>query len=141
MHETTGGSDTREARPLNDPVMGFDLADETAILRAEPGYRDFGRSSKTLGKGVNVRLVLTAARAGVGLGSNEADAPMAIQVLEGGLRVDRAGDGTPFGPGSAIWFAESGGWSVEVIEDAVLLLSIGRPDMPPDTDPGSGQGH
>jgi hypothetical protein len=124
----TGGSDTREARPLNDPVMGYDLAGELAHLRAEPGYREFGRSSKTLGKGTNVRLVLTAARAGVDLGSSIAEAPMAIQVLEGGLRVDRAGDGTPFGPGSAIWFAGDGGWAVEILEDAALLISIGRPD-------------
>jgi hypothetical protein len=128
VHETTRGSDTREARPLNDPMMGYDLTDELALLRAEPGYRDFGRSSKTLGKGADLRLVLTAARAGVDLGSDIADAPMAIQVLEGGLRVDRAGDGTPFGPGSAIWLAGDEGWAVEILDDAALLISFGRPD-------------
>jgi hypothetical protein len=109
-------------------MMAYDLPDELALLRAEPGYREFGRSSKTLGKGANVRLVLTAARAGVDLGSDMADAPMAIQVLEGGLRVDRAGDGTPFGPGSAIWLAGDGGWAVEILADAALLISIGRSD-------------
>jgi len=127
VNETTSGSDTREARTLDDPVMGFDLEREVELLRAEPGYTQFGRSSKTLGKGPNFRLVLTAARAGVDLGNEDAEAPMAIQVLEGGVRVDRAGDGLPFGAGSAIWFAEGGGWAVEIIEDAALVLSIGWP--------------
>ena len=127
MNETTSGSDTREARSLDDPVMGFDLLREVELLRAEPGYQQFGRSSKTLGKGDNFRLVLTAARTGVDLGNEDAEASMAIQVLHGGIRVDRSGDGLPFGPGSAVWFAQGGGWSVEVIEDAALVLSIGWP--------------
>jgi hypothetical protein len=137
VNETTSGSDTREARTLDDPVMGFDLLREVQLLRAEPGYAQFGRSSKTLGKGPNFRLVLTAARTGVDLGNEDAEAPMAIQVLEGGVRVDRAGDGLPFGAGSAIWFAEGGGWAVEVIEDAALLLSIGWPGA----DTGEVQSH
>jgi hypothetical protein len=127
VNETTSGSDTREARTLDDAVMGFDLEREVGLLRSEPGYTQFGRSSKTLGKGPNFRLVLTAARAGVDLGNEDAEAPMAIQVLEGGVRVDRAGDGLPFGAGSVIWFAEGGGWAVEIIEDAALVLSIGWP--------------
>jgi hypothetical protein len=123
----TGGSDTREPRSLDDPVMGFDLVREAELLRSEPGYVQFGRSSKTLGKGDHFRLVLTAARSGVDLGNEDTEAAMAITVFEGGIRVDRAGDGLPFGPGSAIWFGEGGGWAVEIIEDAVLLLSIGWP--------------
>jgi hypothetical protein len=127
VNETTSGSDTREPRTLDDPVMGFDLVREVQHLRGEPGYGQFGRSSKTLGKSDNFRLVLTVARAGIDLGNDDAESAMAIQVLEGGIRVDRAGDGLPFGPGSAVWFAEGGGWAVEVIEDAALVLSIGWP--------------
>jgi hypothetical protein len=123
----TGGSDTREARGLDDPVMGYDLVREAELLRAEPGYRQFGRSSKTLGKDDHFRLVLTTARTGVDIGNDDAEAAMAITVLEGGIRVDRAGDGLPFGTGSVVWFAGGGGWSVEIIEDAAILLSIGWP--------------
>jgi hypothetical protein len=110
MTDTTSGSDSREPRTLDDPVMGWELDRETDLLRAEPGYTDFGRSAKTLGKGPNFRLVLTAARAGMELGNAEAEAPMAMQVLSGAVSVDRDGAGLRFGAGSAIWFAEGGGW-------------------------------
>jgi hypothetical protein len=123
----TGGSETREARGLDDPVMGFDLIREAELLRAEPGYTEFGRSSKTLGKDDHFRLVLTTAKTGVDIGNEDAEAAMAITVLEGGIRVDRAGDGLPFGPGSVVWFAGGDGWSVEIIEDAAILLSMGWP--------------
>ena len=127
MTDMTSGSDSREARTLDDPVMGFELDREVDLLRREPGYGDFGRSSKTLGKGPNFRLVLTAARAGVEIGNEDAEAPMAMQVLAGRVAVDRAGAGATFGPGCAIWFAEGGGWAVRVQEDAALVLSIGWP--------------
>jgi hypothetical protein len=125
--EMTSGSDSREARTLDDPVMAFELDREVDLLRREPGYGEFGRSSKTLGKGPNFRLVLTAARAGVELGNDDAEAPMAMQVLSGAVHVERAGDVGAFGPGTAIWFSEGGGWAVSVQEDAAIVLSIGWP--------------
>lgn len=127
MTDMTSGSDSREPRTLDDPVMGFELDREADLLRQEPGYAEFGRSAKTLGKGPNFRLVLSAARAGTALGNEDAEAPMAMQVLTGAVTVDRAGAGLRFGAGSAIWFAEGGGWAVRVEDDAVLLLSIGWP--------------
>ena len=127
MNDTTSGSGSREARALDDPVMGFELAREVALLREEPGYGQFGRSSKTLGKSPHFRLVVTAARAGMAIGNEEADDAMAIQVLDGSVTVDRAGAGMAFGPGTAIWFAEGEDWSVRVERDASLLLSIGWP--------------
>lgn len=139
MTDMTSGSDSREARALDDPVMGFELEHEADRLRREPGYADFGRSAKTLGKGPNFRLVLTAARAGTALGNEDTAAPMAMQVLAGAVSVDRAGAGARFGAGSAIWFAEGGGWTVEVEDDAVLLLSIGWPDSVTDEEDRHGR--
>lgn len=131
MHDMTSGSDSREPRTLDDPVMGFELDREVDLLRREPGYSEFGRSSKTLGKGGHFRLLLTAARAGVDIGNQDAEAPMAIQVLSGSVTVDREGTGLPFGAGSLVWFAEGGGWAVRVDEDAALVLSIGWPGEQP----------
>ena len=127
MNETTSGSDSREARALDDPVMGFELAREVALLRAEPGYEQFGRSSKTLGKSPHFRLVVMAARAGTAIGNEQADDAMAIHVLDGNVTADHDGAGMAFGPGTAVWFAEGRDWSVRVERDAALLLSIGWP--------------
>ena len=68
-----------------------------------------------------------AARAGTEIGNESADDAMAIQVLEGGVTVERAGDGMAFGPGAAIWFAEGEDWAVRIERDAALVLSIGWP--------------
>ena len=127
MNDTTSGSDSREARSLDDPVMGFELGREVALLRDEPGDRQFGRSSQTLGKSPHFRLVVTAARAGTEIGNDATDDAMAIQVLDGSVTVDRAGAGMAFGPGTAIWFAEGEDWSVRIDTDAALVLSIGWP--------------
>jgi len=127
VNDITSGSDSREARTLDDPVMGFELDREIALLREEPGYAQFGRSSKTLGKSRNFRLVVTAARAGTDLGNDDAEAAMAIQVLDGAVTATRAGAGMRFGRGSVIWFAEGEDWAVRVENDAALVLSIGWP--------------
>ena len=91
MNDTTSGSGSREARALDDPVMGFELAREVALLREEPGYGQFGRSSKTLGKSPPFRLVVLAARAGTSIGNEEADDAMAIHVLDGTVSVRQHG--------------------------------------------------
>jgi quercetin dioxygenase-like cupin family protein len=130
VNNTTSGSDSREARTLDDPVMGFELDREVAVLRQEPGYAQFGKASKTLGKGPHFRLVVTAARAGTTIGNEDSDDALAIQVLEGTVTVDRGGAGMAFGRGTAIWFAEGGDWSVRVERDAALVLSIGWPGGP-----------
>lgn len=127
MTDITSGSDAREPRALDDPLMAFELDAEIAGLRAEPGYLEFGRTSKTLGKGEHVRLVLTAARAGTQLGDEDAEAPVAFQVLDGEITVDRDGATDAFGPGSLVWLGEGGWWNVTVERDAALVLSIGWP--------------
>lgn len=137
MNDTTSGSDSREPRALDDELLAFELDREIALLRAEAGYREFGRSSKTLGKGANVRLVVTAARAGVTIGDDDAEAPIAVQVIDGAVRLGRAGDGIPFRAGTVAWFGEGGGWSVTADEDSALLLSIGWPGA----DTGEEQSH
>lgn len=126
MNET-GGSDSRDARALDAPVLGFDLARELEHLRGERGYDEFGRSSKTLAKGGNLRLVLTAARSGVRLGEDDAEAPLAVHVLEGRVRVDRDGEALELDAGSVGWLGEGPGWALEAADDAAVLLSVGWP--------------
>lgn len=121
----TSGSDEREARPLDDPLMSFDLSDDVERLRGESGYADFGRSSVTLGKSDHVRMVLTALRKGEGLGNEHTDAAIAMEVLDGEVRVGRGGTGPTFSAGNAVWIGEGGPWEVSATEDAALLLTLG----------------
>jgi hypothetical protein len=126
MHDTTestGGSATREPRVLDAPELTFELGDALDQLRAEPGYRDFGRSSVTLARSGPLRMVLTAAQRGVELGAFEAEGPVAVHVLEGSVTGGRA-DGGTYGPGALIWFGAGGSWAIRVDEDAALLMAV-----------------
>src|SRR3954454_18839471 len=93
MNEQTGGRENPEARRLDAPLMAFDIASELQALRAEPAYRDNGRTSKTLARSGPLRLVLTAVRAGTELGAERPDGPVAVEVLEGRLAADGGGAG------------------------------------------------
>lgn len=128
MHETTSGSDTRDARTLNAPGMAFDLAAELEVLRNEPGYTDFGRSSRTLARSGPLRLVLTAVRAGTDLGAQVAEGPLAIHVLEGNITSRRDGTDTSLAAGTVAWLSAGGAWSVRALRDAALLLSVAGDD-------------
>lgn len=128
MHDTTSGSDTREPRALDAPEIGFDLAAELDALRAEAGYTDFGRTSKTLARSGPLRLVLTAVRAGSDVGAALAEGPIAIQVLEGEIAGTRDGSEDHFAAGTVAWFSAGGAWSVRAERDAALLLSVAADD-------------
>jgi len=127
MNEHTGGSGTRESRPLDAPLMAFDIASELQALRAEPAYRDNGRTSKTLARSGPLRLVLTAVRAGTELGAERPDGPVAVEVLEGRLAADGGGGregGRQLGAGSVAWFGGDRAWHVRMDDDGALLLSV-----------------
>ena len=128
MHETTSGSGTRAARALNATEMTFDLAAELGALRVEPGYTDFGRSSRTLARSGPLRMVLTAVRAGTDLGAQVAEGPLAIHVLEGEITSRRDGTEDSLAAGTVAWFSAGGAWSVRAERDAALLLSVAGND-------------
>jgi hypothetical protein len=122
MDERTGGSDTRQPRTLDAPLLAFDLGSELEALRAEPEYHDYGRSSKTLARSGPLRLVLTAVRAGTELGAERADGPVAVEVLEGRIATGPGDDAVS--AGSVAWFGGEGSWHLRVDDDGALLLSV-----------------
>jgi hypothetical protein len=89
--ETTGSSE-RAAQRLAGSLLAFDLVTEAAALRYERGWRDGDRSTNTLVKTPDFRVVLTAMRAGARLEEHDAAARISIHTLSGhlGLHVDGA---------------------------------------------------
>ena len=59
-----GGSDTRGARTMIEPLMRFSLESEADSLRLEPEYREGDRNSRTLAKETDLRVMLTVLREG-----------------------------------------------------------------------------
>jgi quercetin dioxygenase-like cupin family protein len=104
--------------------MTFRLSEQLAELRGEEAYRRSGRAGRTLAKSGRFRLVLLAVADGVVIGTHQADSPMTLQVVEGGLRYRdpggeyelRAGDLLFFGPGQAE--------DIRATAETALLLTI-----------------
>lgn len=127
MKDVTTGTDTRDPRPLHQPLLGFDLHAETEALRAEPAWAEHGRTAKTLIKAGQLRIVVVALRAGGSIGDDDVYAPLAIQVLTGAVRADRAGDATDLPSGGLAVFEEGPGWQVTAVEDSIVLLTVTWP--------------
>ncbi len=74
-------------RPLHGPALTFHLAEELAALRREPGYREQGRAARTLAKYDETRVVLEAMRSGTRFAPNGPSERLAVQCVDGHLRV------------------------------------------------------
>lgn len=131
MYETTGGSDTRSdthaARTMDGPALSFDLGDELAELRTEPGLEANGRASRTLAKDEHLRIVLTCMLDGATLGEDDAEAGFAVQVLDGRLQIERQGATIPLDSGMLMWLGAGPGWSITADGDTSAVLAFGWP--------------
>ena len=121
--ETTGSSECAAQR-LAGSLLAFDLVTEAAALRYERGWRDGDRSTNTLVKTPDFRVVLTALRAGARLEEHGAAARISIHTLSGhlGLHVDGALVELP--AGHILVLDRDIAHDVEAREDSVFLLTI-----------------
>ena len=81
-------------RPLDAPLLVFDLPALLAQVRQEPAYRTSDRNSLTVFKTDGMRIVLLALHAGAELKTHTAPGIISVQVLEGRLTFRTAGQAT-----------------------------------------------
>jgi len=112
------------SRPLAGPIMTFDLAAQIAELRREESYERSGRAGRTLAKSGRLRVVLLAVRDGVAIGTHQADSPMTLQVLEGGLHYRDEGGEYDLRAGDLLYFGPGNAEDIRATGDTALLLTI-----------------
>ena len=79
-----GKKDLNRLAYLAEPLLQFDLDHELELLRRESSWdRETGRSSKTLAKCPDFRIVLVCMKAGSHMNDHRAEARISIQTLEG----------------------------------------------------------
>jgi quercetin dioxygenase-like cupin family protein len=79
-----GKKDLNRLPYLAEPLLRFDLNHELELLRREESWgRETGRSSKTLAKYPDFRIVLVSMKAGSHMNDHKAEARISIQALEG----------------------------------------------------------
>lgn len=80
----SGRKGLNRLRYLAEPLLRFDLDHELQQLRREESWeRETGRSSKTLAKYPDFRIVLVCMKAGSHINDHRAEARISIQALEG----------------------------------------------------------
>jgi quercetin dioxygenase-like cupin family protein len=80
----SGRKDLNRLPYLAEPLLHFDLGHEVAELRREDSWeRESGRSSKTLAKYSDFRIVLVCMKAGSHMNDHKAEARISIQPLRG----------------------------------------------------------
>src|SRR5688572_24004631 len=128
--ETTGGSDEREARFLSVPLSHFELADESARLRAEQEYAEGDRNGRTLAKVGAFRLVLIAFRSGAEFDERDQRGSVALQVLEGRVAVRVDAETVEIGVAEIAVVAPGHPWTAVALADGVLLIHLAWPPEP-----------
>jgi len=115
---------------LADQVIRRNVSDELEKLKKAPSWqRESGRSSETLVKYEEFRIVLVRMKPGSYMSHHRAEGPISIQVLQGKVRVhlpeDRMED---LKQGDLLTLERCLEHDVEALEESAFLLTIAWPE-------------
>ena len=114
---------------LAEPLLRFHLAQELQELRREDSWaRETGRSSKTLAKYPDFRIVLVLMKAATHMEEHRAEARISIQVFVGKIRLHLPNQ-EPLELSAGELLALDCGMphDVEAVEESAFLLTISWP--------------
>ena len=117
------------ARPLDAPLLTFDMAPLVAQIKGEEAWRTGARNAMTLYKGPGLRIVLIAMHANTTIPSHHADGPISVQVLEGVLTFRTEAQAVTLRAGQLLTLSAGIPHVVEAAEESAFLLTMG-PEAP-----------
>ena len=110
---------------LAAPVLRFDLRSELQQLRQKDSWkRETGRSSKTLAKYPDLRVVLILMKGGTRMRQRRAAGRVSIQSLDGLARVHMASGNVTLQAGQLLILDCGVLHDVEALQESALLLSL-----------------
>ena len=110
---------------LAEPVLQIDLDQEKQQLRREDSWkRETGRSSKTLAKYPDFRIVLILMKSGTRMRQRRAEGRISIQQLKGQVRIHLADRKVNVSAGHLLVLDCGVLHDVEALEESALLLTI-----------------
>lgn len=118
---------------LAEGVIRRNIAEELEKLKEAPSWqRESGRSSETLVKYEEFRIVLVRMKTGSYMSHHRTEGPISIQALKGKIRVhlpeDRMED---LKPGDLMTLERCLEHDVEALEESAFLLTIAWPEIEP----------
>ncbi|CAN5642572.1 hypothetical protein BH23GEM8_BH23GEM8_16540 [soil metagenome] len=111
-------------RPLAGPILSLDLKERLAELRNEESYSRSGRAGRTLAKAGRFRLTLVAMSDGNQIGTHQADSPMTLHVLEGGIRFRTGKEEHELHSGQLLFFGPGDAHDIRAVGETALLITI-----------------
>jgi quercetin dioxygenase-like cupin family protein len=113
---------------LADPVLQFDLAKEIEQLRTKESWgRETGRSSETLVKQQDFRVVLILMKANTRMGEHSAEGRISIHTLQGRICVHVQDQKLELSAGRLLALDCGLHHDVEALDESAFLLTISWP--------------
>lgn len=129
MHNSIDSASNLTRLPhLAGRILHFNLEKEIQILREEDSWRrDTGRSSKTLAKYPDFRIVLVLMKANSQMKEHHADARISIETVRGRIRLKLPDETVEMGSGELMCLESGIQHDVEAIEESAFLITISWP--------------
>lgn len=122
--------DTQHRRPHSPPMaapfLEFDLTRELEQLHREPGWSS-GQNAKTLVKYDDLRVVLTALKAGARLPGHQTEGRISIHIIAGRIQVRAQGRTFDLPTGGLLTLDQGLPHDVQALEESAFLLTIAWP--------------
>lgn len=113
---------------LANPLLRFNLSEELRQLRSEDSWqRETGRSSKTLAKYPDFRIVLVLMKANTQMKEHHADARISIHSLQGKIRIHLPDQKVELPAGELMALDHGIPHDVEAVEESAFLITISWP--------------
>jgi len=113
---------------LAAPLLRFNLANELRRLRDEDSWRrETGRSSKTLAKYPDFRIVLVLMKANTQMKEHHADARISIHSIEGKIRIHLPDKQVELSAGELLVIDYGIKHDVEALEESAFLITVSWP--------------
>jgi quercetin dioxygenase-like cupin family protein len=130
MTKNTASNDGGLSRLPNlaAPLLQFNLPEELRGLRQQDSWqRGTGRSSKTLAKYDDFRIVLVLMKAGTLMKEHHADGRISIHLLEGKIRMHLSDQKIELSTAELMALDSGIRHDVEALEESAFLLTISWP--------------
>jgi|SRR5579864_247479 len=129
VHKPLESTSTLNRLPhLADRLLRFNLSDEIRGLREEDSWtRGSGRSSKTLAKYPDFRIVLVLMKAESEMKEHHADARISIQTIQGRVRLQLPDQAVELGGGELMCLESGIHHDVKALEESAFLITLSWP--------------
>src|SRR6185312_15650896 len=118
---------------LAAPVLQFNLPEELRQLRQQESWqRETGRSSRTLAKYQDFRIVLVLMKSGALMKEHHADGRISIHLVEGKIRLHLPDRKIELSAGELMILDYGIRHDVEALEESAFLLTISWPGGTPE---------